>query len=482
MKKLIAIVLSAAMMLTCAANAFAAGRVNSIIENSTDAGIQILYNSGYLNFYDVEPKNVDGRVMIPFRAALEGMGASVDYADDTRLVTSTKGDTTISFTLLDDTIYIDNNGAKSQITIDVPMIIENDRTLVPIRFLSEAFGMKVGWDENTVLILDAEGLNAELDAAISNLERASDIERPDTNSSQAELSLGVTASDADSTAEVKFNSEFTAVEGEDTAGLTMNFDLDVTSDDENIKIDDAAADVILNGSVIYVKTDIFKKLAESLDIPELTLASAVISADEWYSIDLYELIDALDMPEELKNAYISLLQNPTAFAQPEVDNILSQYLSAGHELTLDDMIVIGAIVDMFEAIDKNVSVTETEDGTVVSFNLTTEDLLNIISGIVDPIVASEHADHVLIDDILTQIADVLTFTISATSTTSEDKETLKMNMSMSVASDGLNIKFDMDINATNEVVENVTVPTVPEKSSNIMEAFMKVFKSPVIFE
>ena len=39
----------------------------------------------------VKPVNIDGRVMIPFRAALENMGATVDYNDAERLVTAKKG-------------------------------------------------------------------------------------------------------------------------------------------------------------------------------------------------------------------------------------------------------------------------------------------------------------------------------------------------------------------------------------------------------
>lgn len=41
---------------------------------------------------------------------------------------------------MDDTIYVDNNGSESTVKMDTPMIIVDDRTLVPIRFMSNAFG------------------------------------------------------------------------------------------------------------------------------------------------------------------------------------------------------------------------------------------------------------------------------------------------------------------------------------------------------
>ena len=40
--------------------------------------IHIVYNDKVVKYDDVKPVNTDGRVMIPFRAALENMGASVD--------------------------------------------------------------------------------------------------------------------------------------------------------------------------------------------------------------------------------------------------------------------------------------------------------------------------------------------------------------------------------------------------------------------
>ena len=37
-------------------------------------------------------------------------------------------------------------------TIDVSPIIKNNRTLVPLRFISQAFGAKVEWDASTKTI------------------------------------------------------------------------------------------------------------------------------------------------------------------------------------------------------------------------------------------------------------------------------------------------------------------------------------------
>ena len=41
---------------------------------------------------------------------------------------------------------IDNG---TELTLDAPPRIVNDRTLIPLRAVAEAFGAQVGWDETT---------------------------------------------------------------------------------------------------------------------------------------------------------------------------------------------------------------------------------------------------------------------------------------------------------------------------------------------
>ncbi len=108
MKKIIAAAVAASMVVPCF-SVSAAERVKEVSSVYGDKSeIHIVYNDKVVKYDDVKPVNTDGRVMIPFRAALENMGASVDYDDLSRLVTAKKGDTTIKFTLMDDTIYVEN--------------------------------------------------------------------------------------------------------------------------------------------------------------------------------------------------------------------------------------------------------------------------------------------------------------------------------------------------------------------------------------
>ena len=77
------------------------------------------------------------------------MGAVVDWEPTTRTVTARRDDINIS--LVVDTNIIKKNGAD--IEIDVPAQIVGDRTMVPVRAISESLGASVDWDPATRTVL-----------------------------------------------------------------------------------------------------------------------------------------------------------------------------------------------------------------------------------------------------------------------------------------------------------------------------------------
>ncbi|MBE0450856.1 MAG: hypothetical protein IBX70_08415 [Clostridia bacterium] len=91
---------------------------------------------------DITPIIEEGRTLVPLRAIFESLEAEVGWDPIDRKVTATKGETTII-------LYIGNKLASVNglsVTLDVPPKILNERTLVPLRFVSESFGADVGWD------------------------------------------------------------------------------------------------------------------------------------------------------------------------------------------------------------------------------------------------------------------------------------------------------------------------------------------------
>jgi len=103
-----------------------------------DVGITI--NGSTVNVYPA-PIMQTGRVFVPLRGVFENLGASVDY--DNGQITATGDNTEISLTIGSTQATV--NG--SPVTIDVAPFIVGESTYVPLRFVSQALGANVYWDE-----------------------------------------------------------------------------------------------------------------------------------------------------------------------------------------------------------------------------------------------------------------------------------------------------------------------------------------------
>ncbi len=99
--------------------------------------------------YGQEATIVEGRTMVPLRAIFEALGATVEWNQGTKTVTSVLDETEIKLTIGENVLY--RNGES--VELDVPALIMNNRTLVPVRAISEAFGVYVEWDAGTRTVL-----------------------------------------------------------------------------------------------------------------------------------------------------------------------------------------------------------------------------------------------------------------------------------------------------------------------------------------
>lgn len=103
--------------------------------------IKVLLDNQPLSF-DVAPATVNNRVLVPFRAISEALGAEVRWDAVNQVVLARKDNTKIMLRIGDRKAFINN----SSVLLDVPPQIIDNRTLIPIRFISESFGAKVQWD------------------------------------------------------------------------------------------------------------------------------------------------------------------------------------------------------------------------------------------------------------------------------------------------------------------------------------------------
>ena len=85
--------------------------------------------------------NVKGRTLLPMRSLFESLGATIEWNQQTKTVTATKDKQTIVLTIGSKQTKV--NGKT--ITIDVPALIIDERTYIPVRFVTESLGAKVEW-------------------------------------------------------------------------------------------------------------------------------------------------------------------------------------------------------------------------------------------------------------------------------------------------------------------------------------------------
>ncbi len=104
-----------------------------------------------VEFPDQEPVIVDGRTLVPVRGLFENsfFNCTVEWDEETRTAIISNGIDVIEIPIGVNVIYKNNES----ITIDVPAQIINDRTMLPLRAISEAFGLIVEWDEETRTVL-----------------------------------------------------------------------------------------------------------------------------------------------------------------------------------------------------------------------------------------------------------------------------------------------------------------------------------------
>ena len=93
--------------------------------------------------FDVPAQIIGDRTLVPMRAIFEELGAAVEWDGETQTVAAGLAGKSITMRIGDPQIEVDGQA----VLLDVPPQIVNDRTLVPVRAVSESLGSSVEWDE-----------------------------------------------------------------------------------------------------------------------------------------------------------------------------------------------------------------------------------------------------------------------------------------------------------------------------------------------
>jgi len=458
-KEKIASLLLAATMLTSGTSAFAD------IYDGED--IDVIYDGNYIGFFENEPINVDGRIKLPFRDLLESMGANISFDDSTKTVSAEKDGTVITFSLDSDTIYVDKNGEQSSFTMDTSIDVINDRTYVPVRFIAEAFGFTVGWDDEakSVTITDVDGYMQAFNEKCSNYaklyELSANLSKNYASEQKISFSYDIEANtDGElSHSNIKFDLDTSTakkdslIKSDNTLSLS-SLNMFKMPDDSDINLQDVTMNVILDGEKLYISTNLAEVFAAAYpDNESAKLAAELISSDTWLEGTLDDLFVTLfEMDEASSNVYKQMILNSQSGNRNSITKMLDTYdeNSALSAQTFPmQMQIITALMN-----DDVFKLTENPDGTY-------DYSLNLSSGTIpldDNILAEILSDS---DFKITQNGKISDNEMTATTEVNlnmDMEDILKLNMS--VTSDGkssINTVTDGDIQIPSEGVNLNTV-------------------------
>lgn len=127
------------------------------MSTAASSGIRLVVDGRPLAV-DPPPLLVDGRVLLPLRAVGEALGAEVAWDARTRAVTVRRGDR-VARMMVDRRLACLGEGCTEAHLLDVPPLLRDGRTRVPLRFAALALGARVTWDASarTVSVDTAAG-------------------------------------------------------------------------------------------------------------------------------------------------------------------------------------------------------------------------------------------------------------------------------------------------------------------------------------
>jgi hypothetical protein len=124
---------------------FAITTLNSTV-GVAEMPLRVVVNGEKIYFPDAQPFiDANGRTQVPVRFVSEALGAKVDWNGDTKKVTVALNSRNVVLTIGLKKYEINNQSYQ----MDTVALLQESRTFVPIRFVSEALGASVVWDQAT---------------------------------------------------------------------------------------------------------------------------------------------------------------------------------------------------------------------------------------------------------------------------------------------------------------------------------------------
>lgn len=138
-KKMVVSILATALLLP-GLNTVSAASSDHEIPKVINMSIEVLVDARRVAFPDEKPQINNGTTFVPLRFVSDKLGGTLELNE--KDITIVKGERTVNLTIGAKTATV--NGKI--VTLDKASFAKNGRTLVPLRFVSEALGENVKWD------------------------------------------------------------------------------------------------------------------------------------------------------------------------------------------------------------------------------------------------------------------------------------------------------------------------------------------------
>lgn len=150
------------------------------------ADVKVVVNGQTVSFPDEKPflDAETGRTYVPLRFVSEALEGKVTWDSASKTAIIEKEGTVIEMEIGSAAPVVDGESK----TLDAPARLENGRTLVPLRFISECFGASVQWDgqNKTVVINDTSVI--EVPGSDEGESVSEDVYGEQSNASQDDIS------------------------------------------------------------------------------------------------------------------------------------------------------------------------------------------------------------------------------------------------------------------------------------------------------
>ncbi len=287
-KRLITLLLATVLLFTLSTAAFAAGST-----------VSVQLDGKILSLTDASPIMKDDRNYLPFRNILGSLGATISYDANTKTVKAVRDDVTLQFVIGQTDMKVTKNGVSSTVKTDAASFETKGYTFIPIRFAAEAFGCKVGWDEEnqTVLLIDTDKLIQPYDGKFTLMDKLLDYNAQYSEKPYAftgDMKLDCSVKNGDTVMPISGSGTISGLSDTQSAEMNLKLSLDLTKFLQSLS-EEERNDPTLNLMLAQLKNidfDYIVNLEDGKYYMHSPLLSATMgaSADAWLMMDMNTIL------------------------------------------------------------------------------------------------------------------------------------------------------------------------------------------------